>query len=173
MKTYRFYVPVLLVLIFSSGRMVAQTAVQTDASVDIMPTLSLTEDQSLKFGQVIPGSSDGEVTLSTGNARTATGDIVLYGSTNQNAVYTVAGIPGDTYAISLPATDVTVSLGEVNLVISSFKALVSSVGAEAVTGTLDATTGRDNFTVGAVLELPAGTGSGHYSGTFSVSVAYN
>jgi hypothetical protein len=173
MSFIKFCFLMMLLVVFSTGVAFAQVSVQTEASVDVMATISLTEDQPLKFGQVILGTADGEVTLSTANVRTATEDIVLYGNANQTAKYSVAGIPGATYAVTLPASSVNVSFGEVTLVIKSFKALIASVGAESNTGTLDASTGRDNFTVGAVLELPVGATAGHYSGTFDVGVAYN
>jgi len=170
----RIILSIVVITLFVSlpGQVLGQASETTVASVDVVPVISITEDAPLNFGQVIPGTTSGTVTLSTSNVRTGTEDIVLYGSTSTNAAYTVAGIAGNAYVITLPIADVDVSLGDVHLVVNAFKAFVTSTGAEGLTGTLSGS-GRDNIKVGAVLTLPAGTGIGRYSGTFDVSVAYN
>jgi len=94
---------------------------------------------------------------------------------SQTATYTVTGQADATYAVTLP-TSFTIANGGNTLTISNVKALLANTGSDqdpstGITGTL--TSGTDQVTVGATLNVPGGTNAGLYNGTFDIAVAYN
>lgn len=155
-------------------------AANSDAKVEIVSGLTIVATggaSTLDFGKLnISATNAGTVTLDTEGNRSSTGGVVVLNSiAATNASFDVSGVTGATYAITLPSSDVTVTHtdGVTTMTITDFKARPASAGADATTGTLDATTGAETFKVGATLNVDAAQTVGVYSATFEVSVAYN
>jgi len=129
--------------------------------------LELQKVQDLNFGIIAPsGSASGTVVMSSSGALSATGGAtVLNAGSATPAAYVVSGVPGTNYSVQLPST-ASLSGPSGSMVVSAF---TGSSGSGDVIGS----GGTSSFTVGATLAVPAGQLPGAYSGTFTVTVAYN
>ena len=148
-------------------------AQSVSAGANIVAPISLTEITALHFGSMIPGLSGGTCVLSTSGVRTQTGTVMLVniGTAAQTATYSVGGRENATYAITLPA-NITVSYLTNNMIVDNLKAAASSTGSEGLMGTLS-TSGTDFFAIGGTLNVNADQMVGTYTGSFTVTVAYN
>ena len=171
----------ITVLIFMlSINLYAQTTTGT-AKAEIVETLTISElstgSGTLDFGQLtVSSSEEGTCILSTSNVRTASGGVsVVTASSSSNADFSISGKEGASYAITLPSSDITLTLngGSATMSVGSFTVQPASAGADQLTGTLDDTSGEDTFSVGGTLGVNAGQATGTYTGTFSITAAYN
>ncbi|MFI5119191.1 MAG: DUF4402 domain-containing protein [Thermoanaerobaculia bacterium] len=158
----------LAAVTLSAGNAFAQANSDTktaNASARVVAAIALTKTADLNFGDVVAGASLGTVVMTPAGARSAVGGTTL-GNANGAAAagFSVAGVSGATYAITLPAGPIVISAGVNNMNVTAF------TGSKA-TGTL--TAGADTFTVGATLNVAAAQVAGSYTGTFPVSVNYN
>ena len=142
------------------------TTMVFSVQVHVDPVITLSELTGLRFGDIFTSPAPGTVVLSPSGARSATGGAGL-GSLSPSgpATFTVTGAGNATYAITLPAS-ILLGSPEGTLTIS---AVTSSPN---LTGLLDPT-GRQTLSVGGTLNVPANQPDGDYTGTFSVTVAYN
>lgn len=140
------------------------TTFTVTAKVD--PVITLAKLTDLRFGDIFTGLTAGMVVLSPTGARSATGGAGL-GSLSPvgAATFTVTGAPSATYAITLPAS-ITLSAPGGTLTVSPVTSTPS------LTGLLDAS-GNQTLAVGGTLNVAANQPDGDYTGTFSVTVAYN
>ena len=154
---------------FAAGTSAGATAT---ASVKIRKAITLS-GTNLDFGGIVisaAGTATDTATLSPANVLTApgtNGTIVGTFNTTAPATFTVGGTKSATYAITLPAD------GVVTLAGPGAPLSVDSWTGSKATGTLSALAGSDTFTVGATLKIPQTTTDGDYSGSFTVTVAYN
>lgn len=132
----------------------------------IAEAISVTWSADLQFGDIVPGSTSGTVTVSPAGVRTVSGGVTALGGSYGAASFTVSGEPGWSYTVTLPL-DATMASGSSSMVVDAF---TSSLDPDRV-GTLDAA-GNGTFTVGATLHVDAGQAPGTYSGSFLVSVDY-
>ena len=153
----------------SAGSAFAQAnsaSTSASASARIVAAIGISKTADLNFGDVVASSSLGTVVMTYGGARSATGGTTL-GNTNGAAAagFTVTGVSGATYAISLPGSATTISdLGSHTMTVDTW------TGSKA-SGTLSS--GSDTFTVGGTLHVAANQAANSYTGTFPVSVNYN
>ncbi len=155
----------IVLLAFTAGAF-AQSATATATAVIVSPiTLARTADMS--FGNIIADADGGTVVLVPAGTRTLNGltspSIV---GTVTAASFTVTGLSGATYAISLPANH-TISSGGNNMVVDTFTSTPSG------TGTL--TGGTQTLNVGATLNVGGAQPAGTYTNAlgFTVTVNYN
>ena len=168
---------VLAVVLFTVG-FASEVSAQiklTDntAGGEILTPISLTRGTQLEFGKLAVLAGGGSVSISADGANTVTksDDVTLVpGVSRTAATYTVQGNVGSNYSISAP-TSIIVTNG------TDFMTIVTSVLSASTTssdgGTLNATTGSDNFYIGGTLTIDPGQASGSYSKTFDVTVNYN
>lgn len=160
-----------------AGTACAQATATTSASgsIAVMQPITLAKNTDLSFGTVIrPASGNGTVTVdpSTG-ARSVTGGI---GTVNNGpitavtrATFTVGGEGGSNFTVTVPASFAITRNGNQD-------PITVTLTSTAASGTLSnafGTAGSSTFGVGGQLSLSNGTPSGSYTGTFSVTVAYN
>jgi hypothetical protein len=153
----------------SAGSAFAQSnsaSTSASASARVVAAIALSNTAALNFGDVVAGGSLGTVVMTSAGARSATGGTTL-GNTNSAAAagFTVTGVSGSTYAISLPGSNITVGDG------GGHSMTVDTWTGSKASGTLSS--GTDTFTVGGTLHVAASQVAGSYTGTFSVSVNYN
>ncbi len=129
--------------------------------------ITLTSVAGLNFGKILPFGSAGSVTVSVTGVATASNAFIADASDAQASSWTVNGVPGAPYAISLPSSNVTITNGTENMTVSNF---TRSGGSTQLF--LDAG-GNANFNVGARLNVGANQPAGVYAGTFNVTVNYN
>jgi len=158
-------------IVFSSNLygQVGATATAT-ATATIVTPISITNTANMNFGNIaVNATNSGTVVLAPDGTRGSTGGVTLPADigTVSAAVFTVSGIPGAGYSISLPASTTVVSGGN-SMIVDNFTSNPSG------TGTLDGTTGNQTLQVGATLNVGASQPTGVYvSGTFDVTVNYN
>lgn len=147
-------------------------SVGANATATIVKAISIDKVTDLRFGKIIADpTAAGQVAIQLDGTRTiAAGNVALFnqGSDEQAASFKTMGTPGAGYSLVLPA-DGSVSLtgptGSDPMTIEGF--------VHSATGTLDAATGEETFNVGATLNVGANQAPGQYTGTFTVTAAYN
>jgi hypothetical protein len=142
--------------------------VQSKARIITPITLANTGSQALDFGVIARGTASSTIVVDKVAAPTsnvASGDAVILSSAPQTAAkFTVGGESGKTYAITIPGTAQTITDGTNTLSITGFTCSNGTVG---TIGT------NDVFYVGGTLTVPSTAVASTYTGTFSVTVAYN
>ncbi|MCX6309716.1 MAG: DUF4402 domain-containing protein [Bacteroidia bacterium] len=144
-------------------------SVQSKARIITPITLANTSSQALDFGVIARGTTGNSnivvAAVTAPSINVASGDAIVLSSTAQTAAKcTVGGENAKTYAITIPSTAQTITDGTTTLNITSF---TCSNGASGAIGT------NDLFWVGGTLTVPSTATAGNYTGTFSVTVAYN
>lgn len=158
----------LLVLLSVPTLAAAQTSASDigDASVTIQNVaITLTNETGLSFGTITPFGRAGSVTVSPQGA--TTGSSVFVASPGSPSNWSVAGAPGAPYAVTLPSNgSVVVTSGANSMAVNNF---THGGGASPVLSA----SGTGSFNVGATLTVGANQPNGIYTGTFTVTVAYN
>lgn len=152
-----------------SNNLMAQTTatVSNNASCTIIAPIGITAGQDLMFGDIIKGT--GTVTIATNGDRTIT-DAMKSGTqlgTIQAASFTVSGEEGYSYAITLPVND----LVKLSLTDATDMAVNNFVSSPSGTSTINPES--NTILVGATLTVASDQLAGDYTGSFSVTVAYN
>ena len=169
---YRIAAPFGLVLAFI---FFAAFATPADAA-----TFSIANNSGLVFGKFVAGTG-GTVIISTSGARSATGGpsgVTLVNSTNQPAQFTVRCIEDtgldtcnllSTFSISTVA-DTTLASGVYSMSLTGITVYSVNNNSNS-TGQLSGG-GTDSLKVGGTLTVGGNQPPGSYSGSFSVTVAY-
>ncbi|HEY3348631.1 MAG TPA: DUF4402 domain-containing protein [Thermoanaerobaculia bacterium] len=154
----------------SAGSAFAQANTDTksaSATARVVAAIALTKTADLNFGDVVAGASLGTVVMTPAGARSAVGGPTLgNGAGATAAAFSVAGVTGATYAITVPAAAITLNSAPPGNTMT-----VDTWTGSKATGTL--TAGADTFTVGGTLHVAAAQVASTYTGTFNVSVNYN
>jgi len=158
----------------------ASAATFDDAQVqaEILSTLrivAVTGDSVLDFGQIAPnagmtGTSTVTIAAATG-AATCGATLTCSGTTNAPS-FTVTGLSGSTVAVSIPASTLLTGPAVVPA------GMVGTMTVGTFTTNLAAnpvvlTTGSATFNLGGTLTVAANQVPGVYTGSVTVSVAYN
>lgn len=155
----------VVLLAFTAGAF-AQSATATATAVIVSP-IAISRTADMSFGNIIADTDGGTVVLVPAGTRTLNGltspSIV---GTVTAASFTVTGLTGATYSITLPANH-TISSGGNNMVVDTFTSNPSG------TGTL--TGGTETLNVGATLNVGGAQPAGTYTNAagFTVTVNYN
>jgi len=153
----------------------ASSAQPASGTMTLFLPIALTKVSDLSFGTVVrPTSGNGAVAVNaaTGQATPSGGAALMSGGPNaaaSRASFTVSGEGGLNFSVTIPATfNMTRSGGSDTLAV----ALNSTTGGGTLSGTYGSA-GTAAFGVGGSVPLSSGTPAGAYSGTFTVTVAYN
>ncbi len=135
--------------------------------VTIQMPISITKLSDLSFGKIISpaaGSGAGSVTVSQNGQISYSGVETLPGTVSA-ASFRVDGQPGSAFSVTMPdSVLLTRQGGTETITVQNFtpgSGTIYNLG-----------TGSMTFGNGATLIIPANTKSGHYSGTYSVTVSY-
>jgi spore coat protein U-like protein len=156
-----------------------------NAKANILYAISISKIADLSFGDIVSDTSVQHVTIAPDGTRSGggTGDIL---ASSQSAIaaakFTVSGSPGRAFGITLPA-DNTVTItspgtsGMTPMNVDTFTSNPTGTGG-TLSGSYDSaatavTAGTATLTVGARLTVAASQVAGGYTGTFTVTVAYN
>ncbi len=148
-----------------------------NATAKIIGSLTITKDGTtstfgdLAFGSIVPNATGGTVVINPfAGVRTPSG-VQVISSTYGPAAFTLSGESNATYAVTLPSsTTITKTGGTETMTVDTFTSTLSGAGL-VVTGTLVGTGG--SFKVGGKLHVAADQTPGSYTGTFTVTAAYN
>jgi hypothetical protein len=145
-----------------------------NGSITVIRPVGVTKGADLKFGTVVrPGTGAGTVVISAAGARSVTGGVVGLnsGDAPQAAEFTVAGEGGQSVSITVPATFIMAN-GSENLTVTTSSNLAGSAAAQTLSGSMGSA-GTLNVRVGGSTPVPSTAATGLYTGTFTVSAAYN
>lgn len=166
-KIYLLIAGLLAVSTITPNAAIAADATAT-ATAQIIAPIAIAKTTDMHFGQVVSSGVAGTVVLTPAGGRSVTGGVTLGNATSVAAAsFSVTGEGTNTYAITLPSADVTLTSGANTMTANTFTSTPSG------TGTL--TAGAQTLTVGATLNVGVSQASGTYvTGTaFTVTVAYN
>lgn len=146
---------------------ISSSANAATSNATVVAQIAVTENTLMNFGKFSSSASAGTITLTpaASTSRSSTGGVSLLSTPTPSAgIFTVTGDNGATYAITLPTT-VTLTSGANNMTVNTF------TSSPTPTGTL--TGGTQTLYVGAKLNVSASQPTGTYTGTYTVTVAYN
>jgi hypothetical protein len=153
----------------------AQSASTTGSgSITVIRPLTITKTADLKFGTVVrPGTGAGSVAVSAAGARSVAGGVVglSSGDTPAAAAFTVAGEGGQSVSVTIPAT-FSMANGSDTLTVTTSNSLTGSAASQTLSNALGSA-GSLAFTVGGSVPVASTTATGAYTGSFTVSAAYN
>ena len=162
-RNFTILLPLLVAPVAAFGQ--SSASASATASATVYTPITLTKTTNLQFGNVFSTTAGGTVTVSSAGVESSspTG-LFAAANTPTAASFTVGGADNAVFAITLPAS-ASLTSGANTMTVNTF---TSSLGA---TSTLSAA-GAATLNVGANLVLGASQAAGSYTGSFSVTVAY-
>lgn len=142
------------------------------AVATVFRSISLAKTADLYFGRIVrPLSGSGTVALAASNAAKTFPPGVAWMNlpAATRAAYTVTGEGGQTLSINIPTTFNMTGPSSSTLTVTTNNNLTATPTLSSILGN----SGTYNFFVGGSFPISSSTQSGVYSGTFTVTVAYN
>lgn len=135
------------------------------ATATIITPIAINKTSDMNFGNVAVNTNPGTVVLTPASGRSTTGGCSLSGGTVTAAAFTVTGVAGVNFTITLPAS-VTITDGSTNMTVDAFSS--SPVSPAVLAG------GTVNLTVGATLNVNGSQAPNIYTtaAPFTVTVNY-
>lgn len=141
----------------------AAMAITANASARVLSPISVSESATLRFGSFISGGTSGTIN----QAGTTTGGVTAVTSTRGAASFSVTGDTNATgYTFTLPAT-ATLTNG------TPAQDMTATLSFASGTSSRTLTTGADTVTINGSLAVAANQAAALYTGTYTVTVAYN
>lgn len=162
-----------LIGISMQGKAQATASATANATATIVTPISIVKVTDLEFGNVaVSGTVDGTVIMDPDGTRSRTGGVTLPAVTGDfnAASFTVSGVGGYLYTITLPSTAVSLASGaSPAMTVTNFTSDPAGSGGTLSTG------GEQTLRVGGTLNVAAGQPAGIYATTtpFTVTVNYN
>ncbi len=168
-------VAVLTVAVAAPAFAQSSATASGSGSITILRPITVTKNADLRFGTVVrpaAGSGTAVVAAATG-ARTVTGGVVglTSGDTPTAAQFTVDGEGGSSVSVTIPAT-FAIANGVDTLTVTTSNNLTGAANAQTLSNALGAA-GTLVFRVGGSVPVASTSPTGLYTGTFSVTAAYN
>lgn len=147
---------------FVAAPMNAQAADATgDATATIVAPIVITKVADLDFGTVAPTASSGTVTIANNGTRSGDANVDLLSTDTGNAgQFTITGEGTSAISASIPGINLT-GAGD------NMPATFTNDAPANLTG------GAATINVGGALTVGANQAAGSYTGTFTLTVAYN
>ena len=172
MKAIKFFALAVIfsgVSVLSSAQTNPNVTGTGTAAANILSPLTITQNNGLEFGTIATSGTAGTVTIAAQSALDLTWSNVSVINPTDNArksgKFTVTGLAGSTYKLTVPES-ATIANGSNSMTI----ALTKSAGDTG--NILEAGTGTSTFYVGGTLSVGATQATGNYSGSYTVTVAY-
>ena len=135
------------------------------AEAQIVQSAQVSEQTRLNFGQIIPSSTAGVITVDETGAVTVTGGHQVLDGTQALGVFNVVGATGQSVTVSLPTSGFTIK--------HSNGVDEMDVNLEAFNAPAVLTNGQASFNVGGALAVNANQTPGIYIGNYTVTVTYS
>ncbi len=161
-KMIRFFAVSLVMLSFAATTL-AQVSATANATAVIFTPLTIATTVPMDFGS-LASTSGGTLVLGTDNSVTPSAGVTVIGGTPTAASFTVTGISGATYSMSIPASIVLTN---------GTPADDMTVDAITNTSTGNLTGGTETFRVGGTLNVAAAQPAGTYTNTTDLTVTVN
>lgn len=137
----------------------------------VFRSMSMSKTSDLSFGRIVrPVSGSGSVSLAAANnARSSSSVVWMTSPASTRAAYTVTGEGGKAISISVPATFVMQNpVGDTITVTTN-----NNVAVSPTLSSIAGQTGTYSFFVAGGFPVNSTTAPGAYTGTFTVTAAYN
>ena len=161
MKKLTKILALLTVMVAFSAATHAQVSATANASAVIFTPLTISSTVEMDFG-TLASAGGGTLVLNLDNSLTPSAGVTVIAGTPTAASFTVEGISGATYSISIPAS-ITLADGGNTMTVNPIT--------NNSTGTL--TGGEDTFAVGGTLNVSAGQLPGTYTNTTDLTITVN
>lgn len=149
-----------------SSAQAATNSATANAGSTVISAVTITKNTNLVFGTAVTGTTAGTVSVAATAAGTQNCTVVVCtGGGNSAASFSLAGAAGYTAVLTIPATTSLTGPGT-----AMTATLSNSLTANKLLLTGNSTT--DSFYVGGTLAVGANQVAGAYTGTFTVTVAY-
>ena len=166
-------------VVSATGAFAQSSATATgNATATVVRPITLANATDLAFGNVVPSGALGTLVVAASSGtptQTPSGGVSQPGTqvgTITAAKFNVGGEGGFLYTITLPSSASTISDGASHTMsVDTFTSDIV-VTAGALSGAIGSA-GTQSFYVGGTLHVAANQVAGNYTGTFSVTVAYN
>lgn len=162
-----------IVLACTSAPAFAQSATG-NGSVTVVRPLTVAKNTDLQFGTVVrPSTGAGTVVVSTTGARSVTGGVVTLasGAAPTAAQFAVSGEGGQSVSLTIPST-FDIANGTDTLTVTTTNDLINSAASQTLSNAAGSA-GTLVVNVGGGVPVGSTTPTGLYTGTFTVSAAYN
>lgn len=156
----------LLMMAAASAPALAQSSAQGTSSITFTSPIQIVSTTPLAFGVIgrpLNGSGTVAIDAATGT-RTVTNGVAMPGDTPGRATFTVTGEPSRTFTTTVPSTFILSNgkkADDITVTVTSSIPAALDINGSAIIG------------IGGQLQMQATTTQGAYTGTFTVSVAYN
>ena len=163
---------VALVLTALAGPVLAQSTASNTANATalIIRPIAVSSGGTLAFGTLVRGA--GTAVVSTAGVRTVTGGVVALASTIPSAAsFTVSGEGAQLITVTVGALTLANTTSGSPADNLSVVLAAPNTGSQTLSGALN-TAGSLNVAVGGTVTLTAATTPGVYSGSFTVTAAY-
>jgi len=178
MKTINKLITMALMLAGMGAGVQAQTSATATATGTLVSaiTIAAADGAVLNFGRVVAGTA-GTVVVPGVSAPTRTSSLGLAGGTVNSAGFTINGVDGSPFTVTLPSTPVRVMHTNSTdyMEVTNFSCDVVNPGTSVVGATASSVLSGTSrtFYVGATLNVKTGDPVGVYtSATFPVTVSY-
>jgi hypothetical protein len=145
-------------------------AITADASANVVQAVTVAQNRALNFGKFV-AQNGGTVILSNAATTVVTGTSVKVSpSTAASGQFTVTGDGAATYTLTADASTTLTGTDSSTMAVT---AITPSVTTGGVLSGSSGSAGTQIVYIGATVTQGASNGAGLYSGTYSVTVAYN
>jgi hypothetical protein len=167
----RIITTTILLLLFSA-KVWSQASVTAKAYAEVIAALTATETSQMNFGKFSPEVQGGQIVLSPSGERNSMGSVILGGGNAQPGIFTITGEPEATFSIQLPQGPAYLNHQGSNNTMQ-----VTNWQSDPPSGTGSGTLaeGYQTVSIGATLMVGSLQDNpvGMYTGTFSLTFAYN
>jgi hypothetical protein len=167
----------------ATGAMAQSSATATGtATANVVRPITITASRDLAFGNVVPGAALGTLVIAgtAAGAQSVTGGTTQPGGTLKGTVtssqFLVSGEGSFTYTLTIPVAPVTISdtaSTPNTMTVSTFTSDVATTAGAGLLSGSAGTAGTQTVSIGGTLNVGANQAAGAYTGSFSVTVAYN
>ncbi len=152
----------------------AQSTASTTATagITVIQPISIVNNKNMNFGTFVKPSSNTTVTLSNAGVISGLTAVNTSGNAPSQAQFTITGEGGQAINITVPGTvALTGTGGSLTVTLTADSGTTGSAQVATLSGAIGSA-GTKVVNVGGTVPLTATTASGAYSGTFTVTAAY-
>ena len=159
MKNVKSVVKSLALSTLAAASFQAQAADEAfDVTLKLLTPISISETQSLDFGETVSGSAS---------------TIVVAAADANAAVFTATGDASETASVQIVESSITMTTGDGSGTTKQITVDGFSLGGDVSGGAITFTGGADDIRVGATANVEAEDIAGNYAGSATLQVVYN
>lgn len=153
----------------------AQASAAGEAEAIVLRPLSFFKISDLDFGDIVPSTTAGTVTIDPDGSRSRTGGVTLAGGGGEPARFAGLGSFNRQVNISLGSNSIFITGPGVRMRVRDFEIGSTPTAILSTSPTrfrITSPLGNYNFPVGGTLEVGANQAPGDYSGSFTITLNY-